>query len=331
MSTTAIVFAQAGKVALQEIEIPAPRPGQVRIRTEYSSISAGTEGWVMQNRFTWAATPFPCVPGYQRVGTIVALGPDVIGWKPGDRVMATIGQWEGAVVSFWGAHAAEANTPAGELYRLPPGIDPIDASAAVVAQVGYNAANRVHLQPGDWVVVYGDGIIGQFAAQAARARGAKVILIGHRKERLTLAARHSADGVVNSHDGHVVEAVKQQMRQKFATAVLDTIQRETVQREYLPLLEPGRGQIVYCGFTPGQAWADMGLLQQQELTTHFVSGWNRPRMEATLVLMAQRKMCLSPLLTHRVAVTQGPAMYRMIDNKSESFLGITLDWTGESQ
>ena len=65
----------------------------------------------------------------------------------------------------------------------------MDAAGAVVAQVGYNAASRVAMQPGDWVVVYGDGIIGQSAAQAARARGARVILVGHRAERVALAAQ----------------------------------------------------------------------------------------------------------------------------------------------
>lgn len=49
-------------------------------------------------------------------------------------------------------------------------------------------------------------------------------------------------------------------------------QSEAAQREYMPLLQHGRGQIVYSSFTPRTTWADMALLQQQELTAHFVSG-----------------------------------------------------------
>lgn len=329
MQTSAVVFTQQEKAVVQRLQMPAPGAGEVQVRTAYSSISSGTEDWVFRNRFTWAKTPFPCVPGYQRVGVITAVGPGVEGWREGERVMATTGQWAGSIHSFWGSHLALANTPVEQLFHLPEGIDEISASAAVVAQVGYNAASRAVIDPGDWVVVYGDGLVGQCVAQAARARGAKVILVGHRAERLELAAEHSADAVLNSRTSDVVNAVRGQTGGECVRVVFDTIQGEAVQRQYLPLLEHGRGQIVYSGFTPDPTWADMGLLQQRELTTHFVSGWNRTRMEATLGLMAAGKMKLRPLVTHLVPYDRGPDMYAMIRGKSEPFLGVTLDWTGD--
>ena len=328
MQTNAVVFARAEDVEIRTIEMPPPGPGQVQIRTHVSTISAGTEGWALRDLFTWAPTPFPCVPGYQRVGTIVAVGPDVADWQVGDRVMATNGQWEGPVAPFWGSHVACANTPVEQLFRIPSGAGDLDASTTVVAQVGYNAASRAVIEPGDWVVVYGDGLIGQSAAQAIRARGAKAILVGHRAERLALGAAHSADAAVNSHEQDVVAAVRSHTGSETVPVVLDTVQSENAQRQYVPLLETGRGQIVYSGFTPGKTWADMGLLQQRELTTHFVSGWTRERMDATLGLMAEGKMSLRPLITHHVPYARGPEMYRMILEKSPSLLGATLDWEG---
>ena len=330
MQTEAVVFVGPDRVEVRQIPMPAPGRGEVQVRTSFSTISAGTEGWALRNLFTWQATAYPCVPGYQRVGTIVALGPEVEGWDVGERVMATVGSWSGGDVGpQWGAHVAVANTAARELYRLPPGSDERDAAGAVVAQVGYNAAGRADFAPGDWVLVYGDGLIGQCAAQAARARGARVLLAGHRDERLVLAAAHSADAVVNSRtEADVPAAVRRHTGGVPVTAVLDSVQTVAAQRQYVPLLEHGRGQIVYCGFTPDTAWADMALLQQRELTTHFVSGWNRARMEATLALLAAGRMALRPLTTHHVSFAEAPTMYRMIREKSEAFLGITLDWTG---
>jgi 2-desacetyl-2-hydroxyethyl bacteriochlorophyllide A dehydrogenase len=326
MRTPAVVFTDVERVEVREIDMPPPGPGEVQLRTSYSTISCGTEGWALKQLFTWARTPFPCVPGYQRVGTIAALGPDVEGWQVGDRVMATVGRWEGKVVPFWGSHAAVANTVASELYWIPDGADEVDASGAVVAQVGYNAASRVALEPGDWGVVYGDGLIGQCAAQAARARGANVALVGHRPERLDLADQYSADVAVNSHDGGVVEAVREHAGDH-VRFVIDTVQTEAAQQEYVPLLEHGRGQIVYSGFTPTETWASMALLQKMELTTHYVSGWTRDRMDATLALMAEGQMRLLPLITHQVdAVARGADMYRLILAKSEPFLGISLKW-----
>jgi 2-desacetyl-2-hydroxyethyl bacteriochlorophyllide A dehydrogenase len=328
MKTPAVVFMAPGRTELQEIAMPDPREGEVQVQTLRSCVSCGTEGWVLQNLFTWQATPYPCVPGYQRVGVIRKIGPGVTGWQEGDRVFATIGRWQGTVAPAWGAHLAAGNTSASELYRIPAGVTDTDASAAVVAQVGYNAASRLTLAPGDWVMVYGDGIIGQCAAQAARARGARVILVGHRQERLDLARRHSADHAVDNRAGPVADVARTLTGGRPVAGVLDTVQTESAQREYLPLLAHGQGQVVYCGFTPGKAWADMGLLQQRELTTHFVSGWTRPRMEATLALLAERKLRLEPLVTHAPSFQQAPAMYALVLGRSAPFLGITLNWEG---
>ena len=267
------------------------------------------------------------MPGYQRVGVIEKVGAAVQGWAVGDTVVATRSNWIGPVNAQSGSHAALGNTPASELYVLPEGTDLIDASGTVVAQVGYNAASRVVMTPGDWVVVYGDGLIGQCAAQAARARGARVILVGHRAERLRLAAEHSADAVINNYEQPVVDTVRQLTGQEFVTAILDSVQAVPAQEEYMPLLERCIGQIVYCGFTPGTTWADMGYLQRREVTTHFISGWTRERMDSTLALFASGQMRLRPLITHQVPYTQGPAMYALNRTKETAFLGLTLDWT----
>ena len=324
--TEAAVFVGVGEAAFERVDVGDPGPGQVQVRTRLSTISAGTEGWILHDRFTWAPTRYPCVPGYQRVGTVEAVGPGVSGWSVGDRVMATRSDWSRPLEARSGAHAAVGNTLASELFALPAGVGEINASGLVVAQVGYNAASRARFEPGDPVVVYGDGLIGQCAAQAARARGARVILVGHRAERLELAAAHSADAVVNGHEREVVEAVRRATGSEHVTAVLDSVQTEEAQRQYTPLLARAEGQIVYCGFTPGTVWADMALLQQRELTAHFVSGWTRPRMEATLDLMARGQLSLEPLVTHLVPASRAPEMYRMIAAKAEPFLGITLDW-----
>lgn len=329
MQTEAIVFVGISQVEVRSMIMPDPKPGEVQIRTSYSTISGGTEGWALRNEFTWSATRYPSVPGYQRMGIIESLGEGVTGWQVGDRVMATTGQWAGAITPFWGSHIALGNTAATELYRIPDNVEDVDASGTVVAQVGYNAASRAEIQAGDWVVVYGDGLIGQCAAQAIRARGARVILVGHRTERLKRAADYSADIVINNHHQNVAEMVHEHTGGQPVRVVLDSVQTESSQREYVQLLEQGIGQIVYCGFTPGMVWADMGLLQQCELTAHFVSGWTRPRMEATLDLMAVGKMRLTPMITHLVSYKHGPEMYQIINDKSTSFLGITLDWTGK--
>jgi 2-desacetyl-2-hydroxyethyl bacteriochlorophyllide A dehydrogenase len=327
MKADAIIFSAEQRVAVQALEVPPPGENEIQVRTLYSGISAGTEGWVLRGLFKRVPIRFPCAPGYQRSGNVTAVGTNVTDWKVGDRVLALAGSWSGTdVQSVLGAHTAVANVSTVHAYHLAQAVHDIDASFGVVAQVGYNAAHRAGCEAEDWVLVYGDGLIGQFAAQAARARGARVILVGHRKNRLDLALRYSADQVLDSGTHDVAKSVRKITGAETIRVILDTVQTVAAQKQYLGLLEPRCGQIVYSGFTPGANWADMGLLQERELTTHFINGWTRERMVATLKLMASRKILVHPLITHLVPYASAPEMYRMILDGKEPFLGIALDW-----
>ncbi len=327
-AAAAVIFQSPNLVRIEQLEMPEPRSGELQIRTRYSGISAGTEGHVLAERFDSIPAHFPCVPGYQRVGVIESIGEGVQGFALGQRVFATSGSWEGHAQPRWGAHLSLANSLASEVYRCPEEVSDIDLAHTVVAQVGYNAASRVANLQGNWVVVYGDGLIGQAAAQCARARGARVILVGHREERLELARRHSADAVVNSHNEDVRAEVMELSGAKPVVAILDSVQRVSVQQEYIGLLEPGVGQIVYCGYSQGTVWADMKLLQEQELIARFVSGWTRQRLEATMNLMRAGQLRLEPLMTHIVAFERAAQMYEIIAQNSLPHLGMTLDWSG---
>src|SRR5687768_11604137 len=128
MQTKAIVFAGPREATIADMSVLAPGAGEVQVQTDFSTISAGTEGWILRNEFTWTPTPFPCVPGYQRIGTVTRVGAEGTGFQVGDRVMAVAGSWQGEIESFWGSHIALANTPVEHLFRLSPETPAIDAS-----------------------------------------------------------------------------------------------------------------------------------------------------------------------------------------------------------
>ena len=307
--------------------MPPPGPEEIQVQTHFSTVSGGTEAWILRNRFTWAPTLYPCVPGYQRAGKIIAIGSAVRkDWSVGDRVMVTVSAWSGPVAAQSGAHLRIGNTPALQVFPIPEGVATSDASADVVAQVGVNAASRVQAPEGSWVAVACDGLIGQFAAQAARARGFRAVLCGHRADRLEAGLRYSADAIANSTEAPLDVSIPRVTGNESVAAVIDTVQGEAVQLEYMPLLESGRGQIVYSGFSPENTWADMAILQQRQLTVHFVSGWNAKRMLQTLEMMEEGKIQVAPLISHNVSYRQASEMYRMIREKAPPFLGITFDW-----
>ncbi len=309
---------------MRDVAVAAPGPGQLLVRTTVSAVSPGTDGWVIANRFTWMPTVFPCIPGYQRAGVVVAAGPGVEGWHIGDRVVATIGLRHDDVGCQWGGHAALTICVAADTYRVPDGVDDVDAAHLVVAQVGWNAASRPHILPEAWVAVIGDGVIGLFAAQAARARGARVIVVGRRPARLAVA-EHLGCAVVDACAGATAAAIRD-IAGGAVRAVIDTVQGCEAQAQWLEALEPRFGEVVYSGFTPAPTWADMGALQQRELTAHFVSGWTRERMDAALAAIASGQLSARALVTDRVAAARAPEMLARVAAKDPAVLGIALTW-----
>lgn len=91
MKTPAIVFAAKNNVIVRDLDVPPPREHEVQVRSTYSTISTGTESWLLRNLLSPMSTRFPSVPGYQRSGIIVAVGSDASEWRRGDRVLALAG------------------------------------------------------------------------------------------------------------------------------------------------------------------------------------------------------------------------------------------------
>jgi len=189
--SSAVVFEAPGKVGFRTVECPDPGPQDVVVRTEYSWISIGTEGSFLRGERSGDETarlatdpwPFPLVPGYQKVGTLEWLGGAVAGFALGDRVFASWSRVSGMYVQ-WGGHLSRAVTPADSIEHIPDRPHAEAFSGAVLAQVGYNCGHRPTLAEGDPVVVIGDGLVGQWAAQTLWSRGADVLLLGHHIERL---------------------------------------------------------------------------------------------------------------------------------------------------
>jgi NADPH:quinone reductase-like Zn-dependent oxidoreductase len=152
---------------LRERTLPAPAPGQVLVRVEAAGISFAEQG-MRRNRYP-GQPKFPFVPGYDLIGVVTAVGPDV------DR------QWTGkrvAALTKTGGWASYALIPALTLVEVPDGVDPAEAETLVVN--GITAWQMLHrsarVQPGQTVLVHGaNGGVGSTLVQLARHAGARVI------------------------------------------------------------------------------------------------------------------------------------------------------------
>jgi 2-desacetyl-2-hydroxyethyl bacteriochlorophyllide A dehydrogenase len=328
LKSEAIIFRKAGDVAIEEIDLPDLGPADVLVDVEYSSISTGTERWCLAGQIQMGPGKFirfPFIPGYQAAGTVREAGDGVQGIRPGDRVFSSGTRLTDEWVGSWGGHVRHHVASAGSVIKLPDSVSTKAASGLLLAQVGYNGASRPRVERGDTAIVVGDGLVGQYAGQVLRHRGARVILAGHHDSRLRLAAEYAADQVVNSHQQDFFSSLREEYPKGVPIAV-ETASKSDLVRQATEALQYG-GQLVVLGYYPeGECLIDIHWVRHQETTVYFPNSSTPERLRATLDLLEGKDMRVEELVTHEFSYGEAQEAYRMIVDKSSDFLGLVFRW-----
>jgi NADPH:quinone reductase-like Zn-dependent oxidoreductase len=169
--TKSIAFTEYGSpdvLRVQDIEVPSPGPGQVRIAVRAAGVNPidhKIRAGYMKDVFP---TEFPHVPGLEASGVIDAVGEGVTGPAVGDEVF-------GPTIS--GAYAEQALADAALVTPKPGSLSWEEAAAIPVgAETSYRVLELLGVQPGETLIIHGAaGGVGTVAVQIAVARGIKVI------------------------------------------------------------------------------------------------------------------------------------------------------------
>ena len=331
MQANAVVFTGPNTVEYRPVTCPEPGPRDVVVRVTHSWISNGTEGSFLRGERIAGDTPyrpgdpwpFPIVAGYQKIGVAEWVGAEVTDIAVGETVFVALGKIEG-MFSPWAGQVSPSVSPREQIWKIPPGVDPLACSGLVLTQVGYNCGIRSPIAIGDGAVVIGDGMVGQWAAQTLAWRGANVVLVGRHAERLTLFGEGPLRCGVNEREQDWVQVV----RERFPTGVqvaIDTVGSTAVIEQLMGVMKR-YGHIVSAGFYGTADQVALQPLRNRELSLDLVSGWSQPRMDATLNLIAAGHLQTLPLITHHFPVAQAADAWRLIAQKSEPVLGVILNW-----
>ena len=215
----ALLLTAPSQLGLAEFPDPQPAAGEVLVRVRACGIcGSDIHGW---DGSTGRRRP-PLIMGHEAAGEIAAVGPQVEGWKTGERVTfdSTIscgqcaycraGQVNlcdhrrvlGVAPAEYRQHGAFAEyvvLPARILYRLPAGLSFAHAAMVEPVSIAIHAVQRVRLAPADTAVVVGSGLIGLFVVQALRWAGAKrIIAVDLEPKRLALARELGATDTLQS-------------------------------------------------------------------------------------------------------------------------------------
>jgi len=324
MKPKGIVFTEPEKVEVWDIELPEPGPEDVVIRVLYSGVSMGTEGWILRNLYK--GVTYPLVTGYQLCGIVAKAGPEAGAIREGSLVFARHTRLAGdRVRAMWAGHVSHAVVAASDVYEVPSGVSPAAASLAVMPAVPWHGIQLTGVDPGDLVVVVGMGQVGQYAAQLARAKGAKVIAVEVLEERRRLAAEISADIALNPLKDDVVECVKAE-KEGGADVIIDTsANAEAVNASFEWIRPNGR----YClqGYYPGLTHLDLFTPHVKQLT--FYNPTDCEGIDTMLSLMAEGQLNVESLITHRFEASDAPRAYELMLSRPQDAVAMVLHWSDE--
>jgi L-iditol 2-dehydrogenase len=200
----AVVLYGKEDARLEQVPIPEPASGEVRIRID-TALTCGTDLKVFRRGYHARMIVPPAIFGHELAGVIDAVGPDVAEWDPGDRVVAAnsapcdacfycdAGREELCedLLFLNGAYAEYIVVPERIVRRnlLPlPHHVPFEAAALVeplaCAVLG---VEQTGVQEDETVAVIGAGPLGLLLTRCSMLAGARVLVLGRRESRLEAA------------------------------------------------------------------------------------------------------------------------------------------------
>jgi len=293
----AAVLTGPGQMALHEVPLPQPGPGQVRVRLEGCGVCAS-------NLTPWSGPEwmqFPGEPGglgHEGWGVVDAVGEGVKDVQPGDRVAAL------SYKSYAQFDIAEADA----VVKLPDSLagQPFPGEPLGCAM---NIFARSDIRAGQTVAIVGIGFLGAILCQLAADAGARVIAISRRPYSLGVAKAFGAHEVVPMDDHHaIIEQVKALTGGRFCERVIEAVGKQWP-LDLAAELTAERGRLIIAGYHqdgPRQVnmwlwnWRGIDVINAHERDPKvYVQG-----IRAAVEAVASGRLDPSPLYTHRYPLSR---------------------------
>jgi NADPH2:quinone reductase len=239
----AIVFHEHGSADVLKWErVPLPPPGRGELQLRHTAI--GVNFIDIYDRSGMYPRALPETPGREAAGVVIAVGPGVRGFKPGQRVAY--------VLAAAGSYSERRNIAASHVVKLPPGISDEQAAALMLKGLTaeYLLRRTYRVRAGEFLLVHAAaGGVGSLLTQWGRVLGARVMGIVGTEPKIAMAKRHGCQQVFLAGRDDIVESVRRYTRGRMADVVYDSVGKDTFS-ESLDCLRP-RGMMVSFGNASG--------------------------------------------------------------------------------
>ena len=279
--------------------------------------------------------------GYSAAGNVIEVGEGVTDFRPGDRVAcAGVG---------YASHAEVLCVPKNLCVRLPESVGFDAAAFGTLGAIAMQGVRLAELTLGESVVVIGLGLIGQLTVQLLKAHGCRVFGIDLDEKKIQLAEQLGADDGCGP-DDEARKRVLAWSRGRGADAVLITAASESNQPvELAGEISRAKGRVVAVGAVglniPRQPYYNRELTfkvsmsygpgrydPEYEERGHdypfaYVRWTEGRNIEAFLDLVAEGRVDVEPLITHRFTLDETERAYKLITGElNEPYLGVVLQY-----
>jgi len=333
------VMLKPRKIALRDVEPPSPGRGEVRRRVRRIGI-CGSDVHVWHGKHPY--TGYPVVQGHEFSAEVESRGKGVKGLRKGDKVTALPqvvcgkcapcrrGDYHVCdtlkVEGFQAPGCAQELfvTDASKVVKLPKKFTFEQGAMVEPAAVAVHAVSRAPDVDGKNVAVLGAGPIGNLVAQAARARGARVLLTEVGEDRLDVARRCG----IRARSCPLDETLREARRRVFGKHNLDVVFEcvgiEQTLTEAVGAVGKG-GTIIVVGVFGARPHVDVGLVQDRELTLRGTLMYRREDYEEAVRLISRGKIATEPLESRHFPLDDYAKAYRFIDKNRAKCMKVFID------
>src|SRR5687768_6590711 len=279
--------------------------------------------------------------GYSAAGIVVEVAEDVTEFHVGDRVAC-------AGVGF-ASHAEVLSVPKNLCVHLPEDVSFESGAYGTLGAIALQGVRLAEPTLGESVVVIGLGLVGQLTVQLLKANGCRVFGLDLDPARVALAMELGADRAVVSGDDAASE-IDKWTRGRGADAVLITAATDSNQPvELAAKVSRLKGRVIVVGMTgldiPRQPFFSRELKliismsygpgrydpdyeeHGNDYPLPYVRWTEKRNIESFLDLVAQQRVDVNRLISHRFSIEEAERAYQLISGAvDEAYLGVVLNY-----
>lgn len=338
-----VIFAdKEKKIVIKDIKLPGTGENEVRVKTAYSYISAGTELTQLQmGNVSKVIEVGHHELGYSLSGYVTEVGKNVSHVKVGDAV-ACVGQ--GAF------HANEVLVAKNLVVPVPEACSLREAAMSAMGCFALEGIRKAELEFGENVLVIGGGLMGQFVSQYASMFAGKVILLEGNPDRLNKAVENV---ITLAPDENVWEKVKGLTAQVGVEKVFFCLggDRTNIFDEVKKVMTNSpdniaQGTIVFCGGATitvslaspsgnlkilssakaGPGYRDAVFESGVDYPMGYVKWTVKRNVEVILQAIAYKKLKLEHIITHEYDQTDALEAYHELAKPDTKAMAVLLKY-----